>query len=321
MTKETITARVTEVQRERYTLKCSYGEVSAVLKGSFFNTQTDYPVIGDYVELLYNASGDSVICSVRERKSTFLRANLSGHAAGYVKTVKGQAIAANFDYVFIVTSLNQNFNINRIGRYISTTIQGNATPVVLLTKSDLCDNPEEYIKKVKELSPQTMVIAISAVTGTGLEELKPYLTAGTTIVLLGSSGVGKSTLVNTLAGNEIMKVSAIREEDGRGRHTTTHRELFTLPSGVTIIDTPGIRELGMFEAEEGLLETFRDITELEQQCKFRNCTHKNEPGCAINAALSNGQLSEKRWGLYLKLQEETAWGRRKAALPPAKKRR
>ena len=294
-------------------MQSEHGELHAVLKGCFYKEHLDFPVIGDYVELKENPYGDSVITAVEPRHSVFSRANFSGHAAGYVKTIKGQAMAANFDYVFIATSLNQNFNLNRIARYISVTLQGNAVPVVVLTKADLCDNPENYILQVKELSDKVEVFAVSSITGAGMELLSPYMKAGVTIVLLGSSGVGKSTLINALAGEALMLTSAIREEDGRGRHTTTHRELFTLPSGVTIIDTPGLRELGMFEVEDGIDETFPDILELMSQCRFSNCTHRNEPGCAVQNALKTGSLTQKRYDLYQSLHAETAFGRSKAA--------
>lgn len=313
MTKnELLRARISKVQREQYTVLCEHGELPAVVKGSFRKEAQEYPVIGDYVQIQYNPMGPSLIVSIEPRTSVFLRANLSGHAAAYAKTVKSQAMAANFDYVFIVTSLNQDFNLKRIARYVSTTLHGGAKPVVILTKSDLCSNPMEYIEKVQALSDQVVVHAVSAKTGEGMESLYQYFIDGTTIILLGSSGVGKSTLVNAVFGEEVMKVSAIRENDGRGRHTTTHREMFIL-SGVTIIDTPGIRELGMTEAEDGINETFSDIVELIGQCKFSNCSHRLEPGCAIQRAIENGSLSEARWQMYRKLQDETAWGRSKAA--------
>lgn len=221
-----IPARVTEVYRERYKVICEFGEKNARLKGKFYKEIEDgenIPVVGDFVLLHYNQCGDSQIAKLCERKSKVSRTDLSGHAAGYVKTVREQVIAANFDYVFILVSLNNDFNIKRIERYIGVALQSGAEPLVILTKADINNEYEMYIKKVQQSFPKIKVFAVSAKTGFGLIDLNLYLQAGKTIIFLGSSGVGKSSLVNAIAGNEIMKVSKIREEDSRGRHTTTHR--------------------------------------------------------------------------------------------------
>ncbi len=306
-----MTARVSEVQRDRYRLLCERGEIGGRLKGSFYKEQQEIPVVGDYVDMIWNPYGDSVIEKIHPRKSYIARPDRSGHAEGYVKTLKEQAIVANFDYVFITVSLNQNFNTNRIARYISIVSQTGGNPVVILTKADLCDYPEEYKEEVRKISDTTDVLIISAVTGQGMENLQPYMKDGTTIALLGSSGVGKSTLLNSIAGKEIMKVNEIREEDGRGKHTTTYRHLFTLESGVTIIDTPGMREIGICDIDEGIDNTFTDVAELISQCRFRNCTHMKEPGCAILKAIEAQELSMERWGLYQKLQGENRWAKSK----------
>ncbi len=305
------TGRICKVQRELYTVMTDQGECTAKLKGSFHKAGLDFPVIGDYVKLLWNPYGDGVIEQIQERKSVFKRTDFKGHAAPYVKTVKEQVLAANFDFVFIVASLNQNYNVNRIIRYISTTLQSGAKPIVILTKADLCKNPDSYVEEIRKLSDKAKVYAVSAKTGMGLQSLKEYMQPGVTIALLGSSGVGKSTLVNTIAGEDIMKVNHIRENDARGRHTTTHRELIALSSGVFIIDTPGIRELGMYDAEEGIQDTFFDITELFSKCKFNNCRHQTEPGCAIKLALQNKEISTERWNLYCRLINENNWGVKK----------
>ncbi|WP_167956408.1 ribosome small subunit-dependent GTPase A [Anaerosporobacter faecicola] len=305
--------RISEMQRKIYTIEYDQGSVKAQLSGHFYKKTMDKPVVGDYVLFYKNTNGISLIKELLKRKSILKRPDQSGHLAGYVKTMKEQVLAANFDYVFIMDSLNQNYNINRIMRYITTVLQSGAKPVVVLTKADLCDNPDYYVREVKQVSKQTDVFAISAVTGEGLEALKPYMREETTIVFIGSSGVGKSTLVNAMAGKEIMKTSQIRVDDAKGRHTTTHRQLITYPSGVTIIDSPGIREIGMCDVEEGIEHTFPDILELKGQCRFSDCKHKTEPGCAIKQALADGTLSRNRWNLYCNLTNENDWGTEKLA--------
>lgn len=305
-------ARVSEVQRDLFTVIYAEREVKARLKGIFYKGESLFPVVGDYVEITYQTTGESIIEKVCERKTSFSRLDLLGHNSVFAKNIKEQILAVNFDIVFIVSSLNQNFNINRIARYLSVSYQSGAKPVVVLTKLDLCDNPDDYIKQVHSLNNEVEICTISSLTNQGLEQINQYLKPDTSIVFLGSSGVGKSTLVNLIAGKEIMEVNGIRESDAMGRHTTTYRQLLVLENGVTIIDTPGIRELGLLNVEEGINTTFSDITELIHQCKFSNCSHQNEPGCAINYALSNSKLDKNRWKLYLSLQNENEWGRRKS---------
>ena len=197
-----------------------------------------------------------------------------------------------------------DFNSNRVLRYATMAKQGGAEPVVILTKADLCENVDTFVSEMKAAVADLQVHVVSAVEGTGMEELKTYMEPGKTIALMGSSGVGKSTLINALAGEEIMETSGIREKDSKGRHTTTYRQLITLASGVTIIDTPGMRELGMSNVKEGLEDTFADIIELAGMCKFRNCRHQSEPGCAVKKAVENGTISVKRLKLFMDLQEE-----------------
>ena len=311
-TKKILTARVSSIQKNLFLLCNGEKEIPAKLKGSFFMNNSDPPVVGDYVLLQYNEYGDSLIESIAPRKTMFVRPNRSGHAEGFVKNLMKEVLVANFDYVFIVSSLNQNFNENRIARYISITLEANAMPVVILSKADLCDEVESYIQRIKALSNKVAVHAVSSKTGYGLEELKQYLKPEITIALLGSSGVGKSTLLNTISGAELMTVNAIRDDDGKGRHTTTHRELFTLSCGTTIIDTPGLREIGLSDVDEGIDDAFSDVTGLFTECRFRNCTHRSEPGCAVLQALSDGTLSKARWNLYQKLHEENEWGKEKS---------
>jgi len=270
----------------------------AKLKGSFYEEDAEkLPVVGDYVTFLLNDRGESTILSVCERKSFLQRPDQA-------KTAVMQYMVANADYLFIVTSLNEDYNYNRIARYVSIALQGNTTPVVILTKSDLCSNPGRYMREVEGISDKVRVHAISAVYGIGLDELKDYMTPGTTICLMGSSGAGKSTLINAITGEETMKTSAIREDDDKGRHTTTYRKLIELPDGVTIIDTPGMREVGMANVQEGIDDTFSDIVELESRCRFSNCRHDTEPGCAVKAAIESGELSAERYELYKNLGRE-----------------
>lgn len=307
-----INARVSEVQRDLFTLLSEVGEIKARLKGVFYKGDNLYPVVGDWVVVKYHSTGESVIEKVLERKSAFTRLDLLGHNSVFAKSVKEQVLAVNFDFVFIVSSLNQNFNIKRIARYLSVSYQSGAKPVVVLTKRDICDDIDTYVMKVRELSDHVDICIVSAKTGEGMDQLNPFLRADNTIVFLGSSGVGKSTLVNLIAGREIMQVSEIRESDAMGRHTTTYRQLIRLDSGLTIIDTPGIRELGMLNVEEGINTTFSDITDLIRQCKFSNCRHHQEPGCAIKKALSQSIITQERWRLYNQLQDENEWGKKKA---------
>ena len=302
-----LAGRVTELQRELYTVMTAYGELQAVLKGTYYHEaelREDFPSVGDFVLLRYNDSGPSRVTELLPRRSKFSRADFSGHAAGYAKTVLEQVVAANFDSVFIVSSLNRDFNLGRIERYLIQARQSGGVPVVILTKADLVDDFSEQLALVRAIAPDVPAYAVSSRTGLGLEALDPYLAPGQTVVFLGMSGVGKSSLLNALMGREVMLVRAIREEDSRGRHTTTHRQLFMLPGGAMVIDTPGMRELGLFSADDGLSAGFADIEELFTRCRFTNCLHQTEPGCAIHAALADGALPRERWELYLQQRRE-----------------
>lgn len=303
-----IPGRVTDHRTSQYTVITARGEVSAELKGSFYHNaelREDFPCVGDYVLLQYNDNGPSLIAELLPRHSKFSRADYSGHAVGYVKTVLEQIVAANFDYVFILTSLNYDFKVSRIMRYLVQARQSGGQPVIILTKADLVDDYDVQIAAIHREAPDVPVHAVSAHTSYGLDALDKYLKPGKTVVLLGMSGVGKSSLLNVLKGKDVMTVKAIRDDDSRGRHTTTHRQLFMLPSGAMIIDTPGMRELGLFDADEGVDAGFSEVEELAAYCRFSDCQHKTEPGCAIHAALSDGTLSVARWERYSALKRES----------------
>ncbi len=303
---EGIPARVTAVHKERYALICKHGEIHGRLKSSIYygSGHEDFPTTGDFVIISYNTSGDSVIVKTLERKSKFARNDFSGHAEEYVKTILEQVVAANFDYVFIMQSLNHDLNTKRMERYLTLAWQSGAVPVVVLTKADLVEEYTEQIRKIEKVAAGVAVYAVSAKTGYGLDALAEYMKPRKTIVFLGSSGVGKSSLVNALAAEDIMAVKEIREDDSRGRHTTTYRQLLMLKSGVMIIDTPGMRELGMWDVSSGLGEAFTDVEQYIGKCKFSDCRHHTEPGCAIKAAMENGELSQKRWESYLQIKRE-----------------
>lgn len=302
-----IPARITAVHKERYELVCEYGHTYGRLKTSIYYREglEDFPTTGDFVLVSPNLSGDSQIIKTLKRKSYFSRRDPTPGRGE-------QAVAANFDYVFIMQSLNFDFNLKRIERYITLAWQSGAMPVVILTKADLVADYSEQMQAVQKVAVGAGVHGISVVTGLGLDTLQDYLKPRKTIVFLGSSGVGKSSLVNALAGEELMAVNEIREDDSRGRHTTTHRQLIMLKSGVLIIDTPGMRELGMWDVSKGLGEAFGDVESYFGQCKFNNCRHQAEPGCAVRAALDSGELPRERWESYLQLKREAKFSDDKA---------
>lgn len=294
-------ARVTAVFKERWQLITPQGEQYAKLKTKeyYFEGGEDFPTTGDYV-LALPAPGDWQIVKTLPRRSFFSRLD------GWHGTE--QAVAANMDVVFAVQSLNENFNLKRLERYLTLGWNSGAKPVVLLTKADLPGDHEAMIAAARETAGEAPVIALSSKTGEGMERLAPWLTPGSTAVFLGSSGVGKSSLINRLAGEEVMAVSGIRERDSMGRHTTTHRQLLRLPGGVLVIDTPGMRELGMWDAQEGLSAAFPDVERFLGRCRFNDCRHESEPGCAIRAAIESGELSPDRWKSYRQLMGESTRG-------------
>ena len=300
---EYIPARITAVHRERYVLVCGQGHTYGRLKSRVYYgpEPEEFPTAGDFVLLQYIEQGDSVIVKTLPRRSVFLRRDPDPGRGE-------QAVAANFDVCFILTSLNNDFRTARLERYLTLAWQSGAVPVILLTKADLVEDFAPQLQAAQDCAVGVEVISLSAVTGFGLERLAPYLRPSKTAVFLGSSGVGKSSLLNALMGEETMAVKAIREDDSRGRHTTTHRQLFMLPSGAMVIDTPGMRELGMWDVSTGLGSTFADVEDiLARPCRFSDCKHQSEPGCAMKAAIAGGELSAERWQSYLALKREARW--------------
>lgn len=275
------------------------GEILVERSGNS-RTETLQIAVGDWVLLERNDGYNASVKYVLTRKTKFSRA-----AAG--TETKEQIVAANVDTVFLIQSLNKDFNMRRLERYLIATWESGAMPVIVLTKADLCEDLPDKMAKVYATAPGVEVHSVSCVSGEGIETLKKYFGPGKSIALLGSSGVGKSTLVNTLAGEELLKTQAIREDDSKGRHTTTHRELVLLPEGGLILDTPGMRSLALWEADTGMEIMFGDVEELVKVCRFNDCKHGNEPGCAVREALETGKLETKRWDSWVKLQKELAY--------------
>ena len=310
-----IPARIVAVHKERYALVCEYGETYARLKTKeYYGGYEEFPTVGDFVMMDFVPSGDSRIFATLPRKTFFSRRDPTPGRGE-------QAVAANFDYVFIMQSLNQDFNERRLERYLTLAWQSGAVPVIVLTKADLTEEYEPYIRIAERIAPDVCVHVVSSRNGFGLEELRAYLKPGNTIALLGSSGIGKSSLVNAFAEEELMRVNGIREDDSKGRHTTTHRQLIMLKSGAMIIDTPGMRELGMWDVSEGLGEAFADVEQYIGRCKFSDCRHLSEPGCAIKEAIAAGELSKARWDSYCKLKREAKYSDDKDARMREKQKR
>ena len=294
--------RITLREKGGYRIRTSMGEQNALVSGKFqFDAQSpsDYPAVGDYVMVSYADPDTAVIHQVLPRRSLFVR-----RAAGTSKME--QVVAANIDTVFLCMSLNNNFNLRRLERYLASTWESGAAPVVVLTKADLCEDVSSKQAEVETITMGVPILTTSAMDTDGYGQIMPYITEGRTVAFVGSSGVGKSTLINRLLGEECLATDGLRNDD-KGRHTTTHRELLLLPNGAMVIDTPGMRELGMWDAAPGVEQTFTDIEALAAQCRFRNCSHTSEPGCAVQAAIRSGELDSGRWRSYQKLKNENSY--------------
>jgi ribosome biogenesis GTPase len=299
-------ARVISVHKKRYTICNGKYEVFAELAGKLLfsaDSASDYPTVGDWVRANFHNEGTfSIIHSVLPRKS-LLKRKTSGSKIDF------QLIAANIDTAFIIQSLDDNFNLRRLERYLVMVNDSRIHPIVLLSKSDLVSSKhvENKINEIHEIMPNVHVEAFSNKSTEELEKIRNLLISRQTYCLLGSSGVGKTTLLNGLIGEAVFTTRSVREKDSRGRHATTSRQLIKLDCGAMIVDTPGMRELGNLSVEKGLDEAFEDIKALSEKCKFNNCTHSKEKGCAVLAALKNSELSEERYQNYIKMNKEAAY--------------
>jgi ribosome biogenesis GTPase len=295
-----VPARVAVQHRGAWDVVAEAGELRVEASGRLRHdaaSPADLPVVGDWVALAVREDGDGgTIQAVLPRRTKFSR-KTAWQAA------EEQVLVANVDVVFVVTSLNEDLNLRRLERYLTLAWESGAVPVFVLTKADLVDDPAPAVAAVESVAYGVPVVPTSTRTGQGVEEVRGYLGPGVTGALLGSSGVGKSTLVNALVGEDILATQEIRD-DGKGRHTTTRRELVLLPGAGLIVDTPGMRELQLWAADEGLEEAFEDVTALFGECRFSDCAHETEPGCAVRAALADGRLPAERWESYAKLQRE-----------------
>ena len=291
-----------------YRIYSEWGEVLGEIAGRLRHEaldREDLPAVGDWVVIRRSSESDKVtIHAVLPRKSKFTR-----KVAGF-RTEK-QIVGSNIDTVFLVTSLNQDFNPRRVERYLIVAWESGARPIIVLSKSDLCDEVEERTREIKAVVGDVPIHAVSVVKREGLDELARYLEAGQTVAFLGSSGVGKSTLVNYFLGREHLRVQEIRKHDGRGVHTTTHRELIVLPQGALVLDTPGMRELQLWDGEAGLEIAFADIETVASQCYFSDCRHQDEPRCAIREALAEGAIDAARYESYQKRKKELTYLARK----------
>ncbi|MDG5472915.1 ribosome small subunit-dependent GTPase A [Jeotgalibacillus sp. ET6] len=306
-----VPGRIVVEHKRLYRIETASGLLLGEVSGKFRHTageREDYPAVGDWVMLTpFQGEEKAIIHAILPRVSKFSR-KMAGETSGE------QIVAVNIDVVFLVMALNQDFNLRRLERYLLSTWESGATPVVVLSKSDLCEE-EEIKDKVQQGETAALgvpIIACSTINGNGVSRLLEHINEGTTVAVMGSSGVGKSSIINSLMQEDRMATHEIREGDDRGKHTTTHRELLSLPTGGVMIDTPGMRELQLWESEGGLEHGFQDIERLARECQFRDCKHENEPGCAVAAAIEEGSLDADRLASYRKLQKELAYMERKS---------
>ena len=303
----TCPARVIGQHRQLWEIAGEFGETRAEASGKLRLSAEeggDWPVVGDWAAVSGDAAIGMVIREVLPRRTQIAR-----KAAG--RRIEAQVLAANVDTVFVVMGLDGDWNTRRLERYLAQLWESGARMVVLLNKADLCQDPDQRAEEMRGIAWGVDVVYISAMRGDGIERLGGWLRCGETVVLLGSSGVGKSTLLNRLLEREEQRTAAVRSSDSRGRHTTTTRELFFLPTGAMVIDTPGLREMQLWDPGVGLTGAFGDVEALARACRFRDCTHSGEPGCAVQAAVARGELPAERFESHQKLLREEEFLRRK----------
>ena len=304
----TETGRVTAQFQHLYTVSTEDSTYMCGVSGKFRHEATsdrDYPVIGDYIEFQIREHGQGTIHRLLERRTVLSRA-----AAG--NETREQLICANVDYILITMACGHDFNVRRLERYALAAWETGATPLIILTKIDQVDETDSLIQNITLAAPGIQVFPVSSTTGEGIPELREVLPSGSTLALVGSSGVGKSTLTNSLANTKLATTQSVRDRDERGKHTTTHRELFQVDD-LYVIDTPGMREFGLWDGSEHLDETFSDIEAFAASCRFRDCSHQKEPGCAVREAIVSGKLDEKRYASYVKLERELRYIEKKQA--------
>ncbi len=303
-----IPGRIAREHTHIYRVYTADGDLLARVTGRFRHEargRQDFPAIGDWVAVRpTERSGDAQIHGVLPRKSKFSR-KIAG------ATPEEQVVAANVDTIFLVSALDRDFNLRRLERYLAVVRESRARPVIVLNKTDLCSDVGGAVTAVQNIAPDIPAHAVSCARDKGLETLGTHLQPRETVALLGSSGVGKSTLINKLLGDERLRIRDVRTKDRRGRHTTTNRELIVMPGGALMIDTPGMRELQLWESDEGLQETFEDIEALAPDCFFRDCQHLEEPRCAVKAAVAEGRMSQQHVNSYHKLKTELRQLKRK----------
>ncbi|MBN1481048.1 ribosome small subunit-dependent GTPase A [candidate division KSB1 bacterium] len=306
-------ARVSLQQKKHYRVIGEFGEKDAVIAGKLRHTaesMADFPVIGDWVLTKNTPNEDkAIIQHILPRRTKISRDTTT--RKGRQQIADEQVLVANVDTIFLVAALNEELNPRRIERYLTVIWDSGAQPVLLLNKADLCNSVEEIVEYLKEITIGVDIHVLSATEGSGVSVLHNYLSSGKTVALLGSSGVGKSTIINRILGAEKFKVAETGEYKDKGRHTTTHRELVVLQGGGILIDNPGMRSIQLWDGEEGLIKSFDDIEQIAAYCRFNDCQHINEPDCAVLRAVAEGELSPDRYESYLKLQGEIAYRARK----------
>ncbi len=299
-----IPGRVAIQNKNNYTVYSEHGELTAEVSGKMMfdaEDKEDYPSVGDWVVMRAILDEQkAIIDKVLPRHSIFSRKEAGSRT-------ERQILASNIDTVFIMTSLNHDFNLRRLERYLVLALESGASPVIVLSKADLCEDITNKVNETNSIAGDIPVHVLSSIMHQGVDELKQYFDGNKTVAVLGSSGVGKSTFINTLLGDESLKTLDISSYKDKGHHATTRRELILIPTGGLIIDTPGMRELQLWEGGEGIENIFEDIEALVHKCKFSDCSHRKEPGCAVREAIENSELDEKRYESYLKMKRETRY--------------